>query len=300
MRLPVAGAPAAGSEYSMPVPGVAMKAVSLEPLTPVSLELVNTTPADITIDTSRFVGQSVRVTQRVALGGVEDGGAGLAVRLVEVLRLLEIGPLKELQALLQRSIDAYGDRPDATALDWAAAQVATLLNQFLLPVSVLDVIPLAGQAGKLCQALGKGVSRLNRLERGVATLAKEATSGLTHAAEKGVALDTNAIIARLEGAPADVQAVVNAMGGRTPQVSITAVKEFLRGGGDVNELRIFLQCAGGGVGKVPSAATVQQLESLGLKAADARVVGSAIEDGVNVLTRDKKILNKVPGAAEKF
>ena len=115
-----------------------------------------------------------------------------------------------------------------------------------------------------------------------------------------VGLDTNAIIARLEGSPADVQAVVRAIAGRIANVSITSVKEFLRGGGDVNALRSLLQSTGGRVGPAPSAQTLKQLQLLGLKPADARVVGSAIEQAIPVLTRDKQILKKVPGIAEKF
>lgn len=179
-RLPVEGTPREGSEYSMPLAGVAVRAVSVRSLSPVRLEIINTTSTDVSLDTSEFVAQSVRVTQRVALGGAEDGGTGVARRLVEVLRVLELKPLKDLQALLQRTLDAYGSRAEATNLDRAAVQVATLLNEFLFPVSVLDVVPVAGQAGRLCKALGKGASRLNSLERGVAALAKETGKAAEH------------------------------------------------------------------------------------------------------------------------
>jgi len=94
--------------------------------------------------------------------------------------------------------------------------------------------------------------------------------------------------------------VSQAIGGRTARVSITATKEFLRGGGDVNALRSFLTSTGGGVGRAAPRAGVQQLEAIGLKAADSQVVGSAIREGTSVLTRDKSILNKVPGVAESF
>jgi hypothetical protein len=90
------------------------------------------------------------------------------------------------------------------------------------------------------------------------------------------------------------------MGGRSPSVSITAGKEFLRGGGDVSALRSFLTEAGGGVGKAPSQALLKDLAGLGLKPADARVVGSAIEEGIPLLTRDKAILRKVPDVAGGF
>lgn len=125
-------------------------------------------------------------------------------------------------------------------------------------------------------------------------------STTTKGATGRVALDANAIIARLEGSSRDVQAVVNAMAGRSPNVSITAVKEFLKGGGDVAALRSFLVETGGGMGKAPSRELVEQLQGLGLKANDARIVGSAIEEGVPLLTRDKRVLKRAPGVAEPF
>jgi RHS repeat-associated protein len=133
-----------------------------------------------------------------------------------------------------------------------------------------------------------------------ARLAAKAEDVIDAGRAGAVALDTNAIIARLEGAPKDVQAVVKAMGDRQTNVSITAVKEFLKGGGDVTALRSFLQSTGGSVGKAPSKELLEKLTGLGLKPADARVVGSAMEQGIPVLTRDKQILKKVPGAAERF
>jgi RHS repeat-associated protein len=115
-----------------------------------------------------------------------------------------------------------------------------------------------------------------------------------------VGLDTNAIIALLEGSKADSQAVLTAIGDRLPQVSITAIKEFLAGGGDVNLLRTFLKSSGGGVAPAASQATVQALRRAGLKAADASVVGSARDAGTTVITRDKEILKKASGDAETF
>jgi hypothetical protein len=115
-----------------------------------------------------------------------------------------------------------------------------------------------------------------------------------------VGLDTNALIARLEGGAKDVEAVVQAMAGRSPSVSITAAKEFLTGGGSVEGLRAFLQQAGGRIGQAVSRATLQRLQGLGLKPGDARVVGSAVDEGITVLTRDRSVLNKVPEVAERF
>ena len=115
-----------------------------------------------------------------------------------------------------------------------------------------------------------------------------------------VALDANAIITRLEKSPSEVQRVVTAIAGRETSVSITAVKEFLKGGGSVDALRAFLKETGGRVGKAPSKELLKQLEEMGLKPADARIVGSAMEEGIKLLTTDKGILKKVPYIAEPF
>jgi len=45
------------------------------------------------------------------------------------------------------------------------------------------------------------------------------------------------------------------------------------------------------------ATIVQGLISLGLKKADARIVGAAIQEGIRVLTNDKEILKKIPSVA---
>jgi len=115
-----------------------------------------------------------------------------------------------------------------------------------------------------------------------------------------VALDTNAIIARLEGNAADQLAVTTAMAGRSPRLSITAIKEFLKGGGDISSLRSFLSKNNGGVAKAAESNTVSSLMGKGLKRPDANVVGSSIREGTQLLTRDKKILKKVPDITEKF
>jgi RHS repeat-associated protein len=127
-----------------------------------------------------------------------------------------------------------------------------------------------------------------------------AIGALGTAAKSEVGLDTNALIALLEGFSANSQAVVTVMAGRTPSVSITAAKEFLAGGGDVNGLRSFLQANGGRIGPAASLGTRQALQRLGLKAADSRVVGSAVDQGIGVITRDRHILSKVPWSAEPF
>ena len=58
--------------------------------------------------------------------------------------------------------------------------------------------------------------------------------------------------------------------------------------------------SGGGMGRAPSPSLLKQLTDLGLKPGDARVVGSAIEEGIPLLTRDKAILRKVPDKASRF
>lgn len=115
-----------------------------------------------------------------------------------------------------------------------------------------------------------------------------------------VALDTNALIPLLEGTAAESGAATKAIAGQTPIVSRQAAKEFLRGGGDVNALRSFLQSNGGNIGRAPTPATIQNLLNLGVKPGDARIVGSAAERGIQLLTRDKELLTKVPGTATKF
>jgi hypothetical protein len=80
-----------------------------------------------------------------------------------------------------------------------------------------------------------------------------------------VALDTNAVIARLEGNAENVASVTKAMDGRSPVISMTAAKEFLQGGGDAAALRAFLVSEGGGIGKAGGADLVKDLMGAGLK-----------------------------------
>jgi hypothetical protein len=161
-----------------------------------------------------------------------------------------------------------------------------------------------GVAGAFTET--KNVTQAALKTKNAATTLAEANKAAKVSTAGRVALDNNAIIARLEGAPQDVQAVVKAIAGSKPSVSIQAVKEFLAGKkfgpgkGDIKALRAFLIETGGGVGKAPSAATLKQLQGLGLKPEDAKVVGSAIEEGLELLTRDKEVLKKVPAVAKKF
>jgi hypothetical protein len=118
--------------------------------------------------------------------------------------------------------------------------------------------------------------------------------------QSSVALDTNALIPLLEGSSSDAAAVTSAIGNRTPQVSFTAAREFLRGGGDANALRGFLQNTGGRIGPAPSSTTINNLMSNGIRANDARVLGSAIDQGIPLLTRDRRLLNRYGGTATGF
>lgn len=167
-RLPVEGDPVEGSEYSMLAPGVSAKATCVSGLSPVCIEVVNTTGSPVQIDLSNFVGQSVRVSQRVALSGLSDSGAAFLGRLLDVLRLLEIESLKEVQRLIQASIDEYSKRNADSSFDQTAAFIATELNQFLFPISVLDVIPALGKAGKLGKAFVKSGARIRAIDAGLA------------------------------------------------------------------------------------------------------------------------------------
>ena len=133
---------------------------------------------------------------------------------------------------------------------------------------------------------------LTLMEIGVA-----ATSGVS--SSRSVSLDTNAVIAAIEGGPAEVAAVAKAMNGRAPVVSTVVVEEFAKKG-NVTALADFLRTSGGTVVKSASAAIVQQLEARGLKPADAQAAATAVESGTKFITRDREILTKIPEIAQRF
>jgi len=194
---------------------------------------------------------------------------------------------KQINDTVQRGIDAIGgDSPEAKAV---RDEFAT----HFVDANTLD--------DKSDFYKGVGVGNKKAALTGLSLLITPTGMAKGVATKVGsIGLDTNAIIAMLEGSPAEARAVLNAIGARVPFVSITAIKEFLRGGGDINSLRSYLQSTGGGVGKGASTATIQKLQGNGLKAADASVVGSAVDSGMNVLTRDKQILKKAPGVSESY
>jgi hypothetical protein len=107
------------------------------------------------------------------------------------------------------------------------------------------------------------------------------------------ALDANALIRGLEGG--ELAAVEGALAGRTPTISITAAKEFLRKG-DVGVLREFLSARGGRLGQAATAEQIQALQAQAqvigrvLRAKDAAVVGSAVREGAPLITRDQRLL----------
>jgi RHS repeat-associated protein len=139
--------------------------------------------------------------------------------------------------------------------------------------------------------------------------------GTSHSATGGggeIGLDNNALVNAIEGSGE----AVTAMAGRTPVVSPTAAREFLRGSGtqraalgtggarsaNAATLREFLQRFGGRLGASSTPAGRAAAEAAGARqtsrnikaksAGDPGVISSTIEDGLNLLTRDKNLLKK--------
>jgi RHS repeat-associated protein len=110
-----------------------------------------------------------------------------------------------------------------------------------------------------------------------------------------VSLDTNALIAAIEGTPAAQAAVQQALAGRVPALSRTVIREFMRKG-NAEALRKYMFENGVVVIADGSPSVVQGLVAQGLKLADAKVVAAAIGRGVGVLTRDARLLRRmIPG-----
>jgi predicted nucleic acid-binding protein len=118
-----------------------------------------------------------------------------------------------------------------------------------------------------------------------------------------VALDTNAVIAAVEQHMAN-----QILKGRAPIVPVTAIKEFLRGGGSSEALRAFLTGTGGRI----IAGTEATALSLRLTApmlgrvigiADSRVAAGAIDYGLRLITNDLRLgrfLGAVGHSVERF
>jgi RHS repeat-associated protein len=137
---------------------------------------------------------------------------------------------------------------------------------------------------------------------GTAVLAAVVSGGESEAGaagRAGIALDTNALVYAIEHPnEAEGQAVLKAIAGKNVSVSVTAIKEFLVKG-DSTALREFLAEHNGHIAKAAPAATVRAMKALGLKDADARIVGAAVREGIKVLTNDhENLINKVPKLVE--
>jgi len=112
-----------------------------------------------------------------------------------------------------------------------------------------------------------------------------------------VALDTNAIIAAVEGGH-------DVLKGRNAAATITAVKEFLQGGGDKQALRSFLIENGGSV-IVGSQKTAKGLQKRAadaggrvIRVADAQVAAGAVDNGMTLITNDRKLRNNMKAIGE--
>jgi predicted nucleic acid-binding protein len=107
-----------------------------------------------------------------------------------------------------------------------------------------------------------------------------------------VVLDTNAVIAAVEGGQA-----AKILKGRVPLVPMTAVKEFLAKSGSIERLRSFLVASGGRVALAgeESAAAALRAEAKGmgrrLSVEDSRIAASAMREGKALVTQDKRLLN---------
>jgi hypothetical protein len=75
---------------------------------------------------------------------------------------------------------------------------------------------------------------------------------------------------------------------------MTAVKAFLRRG-DINVLKEFLRSYGGNLGRATTETQVASLQAQAtamgrvLRTRDARIVGSAVNEGVPLLTADRRL-----------
>jgi RHS repeat-associated protein len=121
--------------------------------------------------------------------------------------------------------------------------------------------------------------------------------GLNSACAK-VALDTNALIALMERKGR--QAVLDRIGNRRPIVSRTALREFAQGGGDVAGLKAFLKKNQGKVVRDAKKGPVSAEVARGLAKNDAKIVATARSQGAELLTRDDRVLSRVPDVAAPY
>ena len=137
-RMPIDGTPQPNSEFTLLADGVAAKTIA-NGLHQINVQVRNTTSEPYTFDASKYAGQSTRVTQRVAFGGIlrtentnqtryQPTGPSAAQRLHDVLQKLEIEPLKRLQAQIQQFIDRNVGLAGDGRLKLAGLALATVLN----------------------------------------------------------------------------------------------------------------------------------------------------------------------------
>ncbi len=191
----------------------------------------------------------------------------------------------------------YGMYDTVTTLKGAFARFAADLSWRNLALT------LAVEAAATCVG-GKALDKLvdfaapllrgaaDKLARGLRRKVDKVARDASDKVRRAVALDANVIVRALDAG--EVAVVDRALAGRTPIVSITAAKEYLRKG-DANVLREFLAARGGRIGKAPSETLVGDLQSQAhiigraLHLADARVVGSAVVESVPLLTKDAQV-----------
>jgi len=125
----------------------------------------------------------------------------------------------------------------------------------------------------------------------VVTLGKASTVEKV-AAKSFAVLDTNAVIAAVEKGQ-----VTSVLKGRSPLIPITAIKEFLAGGGSINALRTFLIEHGGRVARAGEETAAANLRSQATKlgralgVADSRIAASAAKESAPVVTKDRQLAN---------
>ena len=98
--------------------------------------------------------------------------------------------------------------------------------------------------------------------------------------------------------PAGIAAAA-ALKDRTPMVSQQAEREFLVKGDEAALLEFMVE-RGAVMRPDPTDIAVGLLMDRGLSDDDAKVVGAGAEGGVSTLTRDKRILSRVPELSEGF
>ncbi len=188
-RMPVEGTPQVNSEYTLLSPaGVAAKTIA-NGVFDIRVEIKNATAKVFVFNANQYAGQSTRVTQRMAFGGLLRGGAGsgdanILQRLHDILKLLEIPALKKLQSQIQNSIDGMADGAGGSKLTLAALALATALNQVLIPTTAVDMALLAAPVGKLLGLAEKiGYGEIAAVEKAAAGIERSYESAISGTSE---------------------------------------------------------------------------------------------------------------------